>query len=543
MKKIIYAATFLFTISGFSQSKLTSAQWQQDLRYLQEKVHNEYEQLFFKVTEERFDEAVEALYAKIPDLQDHEIKVGFAEIVALFGYGHTFLGLTSWRHNEIINFHQLPVKFYWFEDGIYVQGLHKQYQKALGAKVLKIGNKSIEEVLEAIKPVVSVENDQFFKAFGINYLGVPEVLHAKGIIKEISSVPMTLEINGKEFDINFSAQELYGFPGYYGLIQTNNQWLDVRSEASTPLWLKNLDRKYYFEYLADKKIIYVRQSEIMDDPNEDLPNFYARVFKFVEENEVERFILDLRLNSGGDNHKNKPVVTGLIKSEKINQKGRLFVVLGRRTFSAAQNLVNEIENYTEAIFVGEPTAENVNFYGDSREEVLPNSKLPVRLSWAWWQDKNPRDTRQWTAPDIAVNMTFADYVSNNDPVLSAIELASEVELKMGGLMMSENIQEFKKYVMAYVDKPKYGFYNFGGKINTFGYRLVNLEKYAEAVEVFELNTKLFPNSANNWDSLAEGYWRLGNIIKAKEYYNKAIQLDKNGRVAENARNMLRRIGS
>ena len=114
--------------------------------------------------------------------------------------------------------------------------------------------------------------------------------------------------------------------------------MDARSLSETPYWLKNLNKRYYFEYLASNKTVYVRQSSVFHDI-ERIDDFYERVFKFVEENEVERLVIDLRLNAGGDNFNNKAVITGLIKSEKINQTGKLFVILGRRTFSAAQNLV------------------------------------------------------------------------------------------------------------------------------------------------------------------------------------------------------------
>jgi hypothetical protein len=113
-------------------------------------------------------------------------------------------------------------------------------------------------------------------------------------------------------------------------------------------------------------------------------------------------------------------VTGIVRCEKINQPGKLFVIIGRRTFSACQNLVNELDNYTNAIFVGEPTSENINFYGDNRRIDLPNSKLPVFLSFAWWQDKPQWENGPWLAPDIAVDMTFDDFRNNRDPALDAV---------------------------------------------------------------------------------------------------------------------------
>lgn len=128
-------------------------------------------------------------------------------------------------------------------------------------------------------------------------------------------------------------------------------------------------------------------------------------------------VLDVRLNGGGNNYKNKPIVTGIIESKKINKIGKFIVILGRRTFSACQNLVNELDNYTNVIFIGEPTSENINFYGDNNRVELPNSKIPAYLSFAWWQDKPQWENDDWLAPHIAVDMRFEEYRTNQDPVL------------------------------------------------------------------------------------------------------------------------------
>jgi len=227
--------------------------------------------------------------------------------------------------------------------------------------------------------------------------------------------------------------------------------------------------------------------------------------------------------------------------EKINQPGRLFVVLGRRTFSAAQNLVNEMENYTEVIFVGEPTAENVNFFGDTNIERLPHSDLPIRLSHAWWQDKPAWDKRQWTVPDYEVDLSFEDYITNHDPVMTAIFSSTDLESHLTELFETGNTKKLKKQLKKYVKDPQFRYYNFSNKVNQLGYLFMGMEHYKKAVDIFKLNTELFPESANGWDSLAEGYWRLGDISNALKYYNKVIDLDPDGRVAENSKKMLKRI--
>ncbi len=63
------------------------------------------------------------------------------------------------------------------------------------------------------------------------------------------------------------------------------------------------------------------------------------------------------------------------------------------------------------------------------------------------------------------------------------------------------------------------------RINSIGYVLLKLKKIDDALEVFKLNTTDFPNSANAWDSLAEGYLNKGDKESAIKYYEKSLELN------------------
>ncbi|MBL0130699.1 MAG: hypothetical protein IPP43_05920 [Chitinophagaceae bacterium] len=112
-----------------------------------------------KVTAAEFDAAVDKLYKAMPGLEVHERVAGLARIISLFKYGHTSLG---WRQSPF-KYHVAPVNFYWFSDGLYAEGADKNYASIVGAKLLKIEGVPVMQVLEAIKPLVSAENDQFLK--------------------------------------------------------------------------------------------------------------------------------------------------------------------------------------------------------------------------------------------------------------------------------------------------------------------------------------------------------------------------------------------
>jgi Tfp pilus assembly protein PilF len=67
-----------------------------------------------------------------------------------------------------------------------------------------------------------------------------------------------------------------------------------------------------------------------------------------------------------------------------------------------------------------------------------------------------------------------------------------------------------------------------------GYTLLEGNDTAAAIQVFKLNAETFPDSANAWDSLAEGYLKAGDVEKAQENYEKAVSLDPANQSAKDA---------
>jgi putative intracellular protease/amidase len=75
-------------------------------------------------------------------------------------------------------------------------------------------------------------------------------------------------------------------------------------------------------------------------------------------------------------------------------------------------------------------------------------------------------------------------------------------------------------------------------VNLLGYRFLQQENYDLAIRIFMLNTKLFPQSGNAFDSLAEGYLTAGNKKDAIVNYKKSLELDP---ANANAKKVLARI--
>jgi len=90
-------------------------------------------------------------------------------------------------------------------------------------------------------------------------------------------------------------------------------------------------------------------------------------------------------------------------------------------------------------------------------------------------------------------------------------------------MKEKNIDAaITQYDQLKQDKPdEYDFREFN--LNLFGYSLLGKNNFDDAIKIFRLNIKNFPESANVYDSLGEAYERLGNNDKALENYKKAVQ--------------------
>ncbi|MGA9239647.1 MAG: tetratricopeptide repeat protein [Robiginitalea sp.] len=524
--------------------ELNSQQWQQDLDYLQKTIHDEYAFLFKKITASEFDEKVGALRAAIPKLEDHEVMVGLARLVASFEYGHTVLGYWEGK----VPLHELPIVLYQYDDGIFIQGVHRDYAELAGARLLEIEGMPVARVLELMRPVIPAENEMFVKAYGIHYLTFPEFLHAQKILSENKrDITLTLEEDGQIRRETLSAVPAERFPRRYGMVIPGEDWVESRDTTRSPLYLRQLDRISYYEYLPEEKALYVRQSQIMDDEKADIPTFFKGVFEFIEQNDVDKLILDLRLNGGGNNYKNKPIVTGVIRTEKINKPGKFMVIIGRRTFSACQNLVNELSSYTNAVFVGEPTAENINFYGDNRPATLPNSGLNAYLSFAWWQDKPQWENGPWLAPHLATGMTFEQYRTNQDPALEAALAFSDSTFILNPmdhlteLFTSGKVDQVKPTAARMISDPNYAFYNFEQAFDKTAHNLLKSNRLDESYFVFSMNAEFFPERAGVWNGMGAIYAKQGELEKAREAYQKALSLDPGGQDGEEARRRLQEL--
>ena len=69
-------------------------------------------------------------------------------------------------------------------------------------------------------------------------------------------------------------------------------------------------------------------------------------------------------------------------------------------------------------------------------------------------------------------------------------------------------------------------YDFSAmQLNGLGYRLLQMKRVKDAIEIFKLNVEMFPQNANVYDSLGEAYLESGDKSLAIQNYKKSIELN------------------
>jgi tetratricopeptide (TPR) repeat protein len=395
--------------------------WRSDLDLLVREVKRRAYAPFREVPEETFDAAARALYDAIPDLTDARVLAAMRSLVRLLGDAHAYVH-PSFDDNDL--FRPLPVQLFWFEEGLFVVAADPAHEGLLGSEVVAIGDRTLEEAVAAVEPLVALDNGnrRWLRNVVPARLTDAAMLEALDVVPSAAEVPLTLRGgHGETRLVSLSPVPAEPSPVRRRRLPCLEGWrfLPDTLSAPPPLYLRNPDANYWFTELREERTVYCQFNRVADGPRESLAEFSRRLLEHVAEHDVDRLVIDVRANGGGNTFLEMPFLHGLIGS-KVNRRGRLFVIIGRATFSAAQNFATLVQRHTEAVFAGEPTGSSPTFVGESVEFRLPFSGLRANVSDLLWQSSWPMDYRTWIAPTIYAPPTFEAFGANRDPAMEAV---------------------------------------------------------------------------------------------------------------------------
>jgi hypothetical protein len=139
-------------------------------------------------------------------------------------------------------------------------------------------------------------------------------------------------------------------------------------------------------------------------------------------------------------------------------------------------------------------------------------------------------------PDDGVSLIF----DTKDKDAITLLLAGRIRLNKGTIAQGELVNRSMAFSLLHDvlrngagDAPSYyksirdsaNYYLTETELNLAGYELLQIGKAREAAALFKLNTEIFPNSFNTYDSYGEALLQLGEKTMAIQNYIKSVQLN------------------
>ncbi|MGQ9427113.1 hypothetical protein ACXYTJ_15425 [Gilvimarinus sp. F26214L] len=361
------------------------------------------------ISQVEFQEIVAGIEDRIPSLTDRQVAYEFMRLLGSVSNGHNFIVPAFGAKGA---FQQLPFQFYWFSGGLYIVEAKEEYREWIGYKVTSFGATSVDEALVRTGRVNARDNEMQQRLLGPYYLSLPTVLEGLGIVDDSRDITLSLEgpsggrakIEPAPVTLTFS-----GFPV-----------LPPPTNVAPPTYLANHNENYWATLLPGSRTLFVQVNAIQNMASESLNDFSLRLRSKLASEQIDHFVLDLRHNSGGNGSLNPPLLSTLVLFEGLKPDGKLFVLIGRNTFSAAHTLLVDIDRLTDAILVGEPSGSRPNAMSESGWFQLPYSGITGIVSSQFHQSGAPEDHRIWIAPHVPVDLTAVQYFEGRDPAMEAV---------------------------------------------------------------------------------------------------------------------------
>lgn len=389
----LLCVTFAIACSLSAQSP--GSAWLEDLEFLAKELPKRHKNAFFSFGKAEWEQRVAGLKERIPKLDDAVIMAELMQLVAALGDSHTMLQPPALLKPGV------PLRLAVWPDGVRVLGIGKEQAALLGARIVAIEGKPIEQVEALVAKLLAADNAGARRLRLPTLLTRTSLLHALGVSESADSLRYELEtVDGKKQELVLRSGEL-----------ARDAALDRPAKVCVTdqrgqLW-------HHFEMLADDRIAYVQYNRCASDAQHDLAAFTEKVRAAGAETPPKAWIFDLQYNGGGSS-----VLGDMMFATLIPKGARVFAIIGPQTFSSGFMNAMALKERYGATLIGRPTGGRPSHFGEVRTFTLPKSQIVVQYSTKHFVHGDPK--AEALAPDHEVVRSYADYKAGKDPLLEKI---------------------------------------------------------------------------------------------------------------------------
>ncbi len=412
MKNLILLILLFACLTLFSQSD-KNIDWNADIEYMKVELPKNHYNLYMVKSEQDFFSGLDKISKAQNQLSDFEVAVKLQQLIATFGDSHTALSLKPFLDYSKI----LPIRLMWFSDGLWVQSTTKSNETILGAKLIEINGNAISEIIDSLSTILAIDNQASVKKSAPKIIPAIQFLEYFGFAAQ-PEMKLTLEKDGESIEYIIHPEQM-----------NRNNMVRVLPNP-IPLCYQNTRPPFWSKVLTKDKVFYIQYNKCWSreyPPSgfkgdiQKLPSFsdfHKAIVDSIKQNDFDKVIFDIRFNGGGNSYQGTKLIEELSAIDKINNKGKLYVITGRDSYSSAIINIMDFVNMTNAILVGEETSGKPNHLGEIRSFKLPSSALSLQYSTKYFK-RTDKDLKTIT-PDKIIEPCFTDFENGNDPVFEWI---------------------------------------------------------------------------------------------------------------------------
>jgi hypothetical protein len=512
----------------------TAGDWRADVDQLAADLRALHPAPFTKTGELTFRRRVAALQDSLPAMTDEQRVVAAMQLVASIGDGHTQLEVDR---PEFASWY--PVRIYEFTDGIFVTSAHVSVRELAGAQLLEVAGRPAAEVLDSARSLRGADNTLDRRERVCAFHNAP-LMRGLGIAGAEGRLRVRVRLAGGAVVERVLAPHASKDPSFgwrfrremFGLFGTSDEWISAfrglpASAFERPDWSRppHLARARRFSAAALKEhdAYYVQAHQIDGD---ELVPMFRKAMTEVDALQPRRLILDLRHNFGGDGSVLTGFVHELVRREGARPWKELYLLTGRKTFSAGVMAVDALLDHTAVTVVGEPAGAALNHFGDAVERRYPRTGLRLYVSTLRHQLSNSSDVAEFIRVDVPAPFSFADYAAGRDPAVDPILRGDEMRslpiiatTDGGAAARAAHARAARFAKFAWWTPPR------ELDLRVACSQLLEQSRVADALETCRLNTEIHPWIWNVWLNLSRVQHTAGDAAGRLRSLRRVLEID------------------
>lgn len=322
-------------------------------------------------------------------LTDQQYLLALTEIPAQADNGHDSLAVGPSPLRPDV---RLPLRTVWFGERLFVSRAAPAQEDLVGGEVLRLGRLTTSQFARVLARYQGGKS-QFRRDDLVWLTHNPAMLAAAGVTSSGERTPIDVRLPGgkvvsrvlKPLPADRMPSIIYPAGWLSATLSADEQRMGwhAAGNPAVPFYLQEPDRLFRTVELPDIAALYVQFRINFDFGEEKIAPFVAGVEAHLRNNPPRNLVLDLRLDTGGDNTQNRELMRSIARLVP----GRIFVITGQHTFSAGIATLAAIihDGGGKVTVVGDEVGDRYHWWSEREADLcLPHSKACFNRQVGYW---------------------------------------------------------------------------------------------------------------------------------------------------------------